>query len=121
MELTEYFIMIFSICNSILLIISLTLLLFNMTPMTLAIKHHAYDIISMLVEHGADKEIEGKSILEIGLEVPKLEIVKACVDKGEYLNKSINVHFLLYEVMLLEKHHFVLHARRDQMILHNIS
>ena len=89
--------------------------------MSLALKYHAYDIVSMLIEHGANREINGQSVFEVGLEEHNLEIVKACIEKGDDLNKPIHVHYLLYTTILLIKHHFALHARKDQMTLHHTS
>ena len=61
--------------------------------MSLALKHHAFDIVSMLIEHGANKEVNGESVFEIGLKEHEFEIVKACIEKGEDINKPINVHY----------------------------
>ena len=88
--------------------------------MSLALKNHAYDIVSMLIEHGANREIDGQSVFEVGLQEHELEVVKACIDKGEDLNKFINVHFLLYTAKLLIKRHFVFHVRKDHVTLHYI-
>ena len=97
------------------------LLLFNETPVSLALKRHALDIVSMLIEHGANKEVNGKSVFEVGLEESQKGIIKACVEKGEDLNKPIKVHYFLYLPILLIKRLFALRARKNQMILHCIS
>ena len=53
-------------------------------------KHHSLDIVATLVEHGCEREICDKSVLEIGLEEKKVDIVRACINKGDDPNKQIN-------------------------------
>lgn len=61
--------------------------------MSLALKNQAFDVVLALIEHGSEREVNGQSIFEVGLEQQRLDIIKACTekDKGKDLNKIIRV------------------------------
>ena len=97
------------------------LILINETPISLALKNQTFDIVASLIEHGSKREFNGQSIFEIGLEQHRLNIVKACTEKGEDINRLIKVYLFFIQLLLLVKHRFALHARKVYMILHLTS
>ena len=51
---------------------------------------HAQDIVSNLIESGAERVFKEKQILEIGLEKFYNAVIKSCLDKGDDVNIQVN-------------------------------
>ena len=68
---------------------------------------HAQDIVSNLIDSGAEREFKDKKILEIGLENFYNGVIKSCLNKGDDVNIQVNGIPAIHHACLENKYNTV--------------